>query len=565
MKVLIFYLISIFIISPIASAYSEPITAVDPVLESRTEPKGSPQVAPDGANSLETGHDDGSSSRKTDSSSSDHSSGSSDSVIFFKNDVYTNTLEYPKKSISDRDDNLRKVYIEIISNSDKKTTLNIREFIDENLSMLLPSLHGFVLSTPHDITLYKLGLLEELESNKSIKVDEQKNDIQFVSGGYSYNISKHKLYEISKLDNVLAYSRNKKAIFTWNNKLNNSNLSNYTELCRFLESDLMISDIRNHVGSISSSNESIEIKLNDQLIRLFKIKNNLINNNSVILEYNNITTHLMSKNSSNDTSYITHVYNINDIIAFDNVEIPPGSMFVYWYYVFPKSFGTFRTETVSFTNVNGLSGFYQKELNIENQPTFEVIPKASKSSIDISDVLGLEFSVVYLGGGPQSSSGNATVEFESDSDYSFVNERGDPVNPNCSKDFPKDVSVPIKRFIKFGHEGIISVPGIWINKRHYMFNKDITVDGWWERNKGIIGSVFIGLVALIVFALGLIIKDIYLCDEDCKRSWLIRLENSNKKKKIRIIIKNFCNKIMIYWRKIIVFFGYLKKLWSYRT
>lgn len=90
---------------------------------------------------------------------------------------------------------------------------------------------------------------------------------------------------------------------------------------------------------------------------------------------------------------------------------------------FQNPFGTFRTETISFSNVNGISGFYQKELNIENRPIFEVIPKASESSIDIHDVLGLEFSVVYLGGGPLSSSGNTTVEFESDSDYSFVNER----------------------------------------------------------------------------------------------------------------------------------------------
>jgi len=531
------------------------------VLESRPEPRGSPHGASNGATSLKTGNDDGSSSGKTDSSSSDHKSGSSDSVIFFKNDVYTNPLEYPKKSISDRDDNLRKVYIEIISNNDKKTTLNIREFIDENLSMLLPSLHGYVLSTPNDITLYKLGLLEELESNKSIKVDENQTNIQFVSGGHSCQFSKHNLYRISKLDNVLAYSKNKNAFFTWNNKLNDSNLSNYTGLCRFLESDLMISDIRNHAGSISFGNDSIEIKINDKLINLFKNKNNIINNDSIILEYNNIATHLMSKNaiinknSSSDTSYITYVYNINDIIAFDNVEIPPGSMFVYWYYVFPKSFGTFRTETISFSNVNGISGFYQKELNIENRPIFEVIPKASESSIDIHDVLGLEFSVVYLGGGPLSSSGNTTVEFESDSDYSFVNERGDPVNPNCTEDFPKDVSVPIKRFIKFEHKGTISLPGIWINKKYCISNKDITVDDWWERNKDITGSFFVGLVTFIVFALGMIIEVRYLREEDCKKSVRIRVDNSNMRKKIWIKTKKFFNDIMRYWRKIRDFFG----------
>lgn len=105
----------------------------------------------------------------------------------------------------------------------------------------------------------------------------------------------------------------------------------------------MISDIRNHAGSISFGNDSIEIKINDKLINLFKNKNNIINNDSIILEYNNIATHLMSKNaiinknSSSDTSYITYVYNINDIIIkFDNVEIPPGSMFVLLVLCFSK-------------------------------------------------------------------------------------------------------------------------------------------------------------------------------------------------------------------------------------
>jgi hypothetical protein len=543
MKILILFIILIIIIRPVYSQGNETIVPVSSEMEgiiSRMQgPPGVPLTYNEGSIN-DRGSPPargGTTNRGGSGDFSNHESQSSDSVIFFKNDIYINTLEYPKKSVSDSDDNLRKVFVEIISNSDKNTTLNIREFIDKNLSMLLPSLHGYVLSTPHDIALYKLGLLEELESNKSIKVDEQTNDIQFVSGGYRYNISKHKLYEINKLNDILAYSRNKNVIFIWSNKLNNSYLSNYTELYRFLESDLMISDIRNHAGLIKCSNDSIEIKINGRLIILFKSKNKIIDNNSIILEYNNITTHLMckyaiiNKNSSNDTSYITYVYNINDIIAFDNVEIPPGSMFVYWYYVFPKSFGTFRTETISFSIADGSRGFHQEKLDIENRPIFEVAPKALKSGMDINDILGLEFSVVHLGGGPQSSSGNIPVEFESNSDYSFVNENGYPVNPNCMKDFPKDVSVPINMFVKFKEKGIYSVPGIWINKRHYLSNKDITVDDRFERNKGLLGSLAIAFVALIVFVLGLIIRDLYLMEANYRKSWRMRLETYWKKTK----------------------------------
>jgi hypothetical protein len=548
--IFLLYLILILIICPITctsgeETYGEPHAVADPELEKNPEPSSSSNVPNSGAPSESKRRGDGSSPQNDKPSSSSESSGS---VNFFKNEVYKNSLEYPKKSISDRDDNIRKIYVEISSNGNENTTINVREFVDKNLSMMLPSLHGYVLSTPQDISLYKLGLLDELESNKSIKVEERNKTIYFSSAGYLYPIAKYKLYEINRLNDVLPYSRNKKPIFHWNKELRDANLSNYADLYSFLESDLMVNDMGNSSGLISCDNDYVTIKLNTYSINISKCNNKLIDNNSLLLEYNDITTHLRcnikSNNSSNETFCNISVYNINDIIAFDNVTIPPGSMFVYWYYIVPKCFGTFQTETILFSNMGGSRGFHQRELDIENQPQFEVTPKVSESRIYIDDTLGLEFSVVYLGGGPQSSSGNLPVEFESDSDYFFVNEEGNPINPNETVDFQKDVSIPIKRSIKFKHNGIITVPGIWINKRHHMSNKDIIVDNYFSRYSGIMGSIFIGLMAVIVFFLGLVIKDIILCDESCKMSWRIKLENSWIFKKI-IMISNKLHKLII--------------------
>lgn len=482
---------------------------------------------PDQSREQEINRDHGSDSSDSTSDSSNNIRSLKENVIFFKKDVYMKSLEYPKKAVSDRGDNLRKVYIEIISNNDRSVELDLREYVDRNLSLILPSLHGYVLTTPDEFSLYRSGILEDLESTANAKINESKNRVYFSSGIFrNYSIAKNNVYNINNLAKIKPYSRNYDLVLVWNKSLNGTSLSGQQNLSRFIESDLMINNNGTDSAQIFFFN-NIDIEYKNKTNVFISRSRNELYNNSIMLRYGDVIAYLRSneKYNSTDNSSSTYIYNVKDIIAFDNVIIPPGSLFVYWYYVIPRSYGTFKTNTVLFANTSGLKELSQKEFEIENQPRFNVTPKISELSVDINSILALEYNVEYLGGGPQSSSGNVSLVFDNNSNYNFVNKNGDTVNPNCEMDFKKDTSETINRFIKFRETGILSIPGIWINKKHYISSKEIVVDDW-RRFFGKYGSVFIGSMALIVFFLGLIIKDLLLCDENRRISWSVKIINS---------------------------------------
>ncbi len=342
----------------------------------------------------------------------------------------------------------------------------------------------------------------------------------------NYSINESNKYEVNNLPTTRPYSRNSDAILYWNNSLNNTCISNCSEFCCFLQSDLLINNSQNSSGIIYCDNDRIEIPINGNKVFLNKSRCKM-DDNSTILRYGDIITHLRydTINEKNNLS-TTCIYNINDIIAFDNVTIPPGSLFVYWYYVVPKSYGTFRTETVSFANIGGLKELSQNEMYIENQPVFKVTPKISASSAYVNETLILEYNIEYMGGGPQSSSGNVSISFDNEANYYFVDKDGHPNDPNDIMNFKRDASVPVNRFVRYKQKGVRSLPGIRINKKHYPFDGEITIDDYIGRYPAIFGSLLAGLIALLIFILTLIFKDIILCDESDKQKLRDSLKES---------------------------------------
>jgi hypothetical protein len=482
--------------------------------------------------------------------SSGHSSGSStsNSVFFFKDEVYIKPLEYPIKAVSDRSDNIRKVQMEIISNNEKDAELDIREYIDKNLSIILPSLHGYVLTTPDEFSLYKSGILEKLESNEDIEIREHNNRIYFDLGDYTnYSIGKSNIYEVNNLPTTLPYSGHSDAILYWNKSLNNSGLS-----C-LLQPYLLVNNLRNYSEAISCACDRINISTDDGMVFLNRSSSKM-DENSLILHHGDIIAHLKcnaSKEKGNSSPVC--VYDVMDMLTFDNVTIPSGSLFVYWYYVVPRSYGTFHTETVTFTKINGLKEFSQNELDIENQPVFRVEPKISKSCEYVNEILGLEYDIEYMGGGPQSSSGNISIAFDEDPNYILVNEKGKETTGNALMDFKMDTSESIKIYIKYKQKGEFSLPGIWINKRHYTFNRYVTIDDPLSRNPTLAGNIFAGIVALFLFILTLIFKDIILYDQRDKRKWKRRIEKFWTKQRLLLSILV----ILIIWIIGKYIYGYL--------
>jgi hypothetical protein len=545
MRLLILYLFLILIIIPTNSEddYEEPPARINSALEDGQEPTGIQNTIPSDDLARVSGQNGIYDSGKSDSFSSGHRSESSSSFYFFKNDVYIKPLEYPKRAVSDRSDNLRKVYVEIISNNQKNARLDIREYIDKNLCIIFPSSHGYVLTTPDEVSLYKSGTLEEIEM-----MEDDTNTIKD-DGDDRINIdectfARCNIYEFNNLTKIRPYARNADVILCWNESINNTCLLNNSNLSCFLESDMQINNSWNSSERIRCIGNGIEIPINNDTLFLNK-SNDFLDNNCVILRYRDIITHLKCDNDENNT---TRIYNINDLIAFDDVMIPPGSLFVYWYYIVPKSYGTFKTETITFTDIEGSKEFSQKDLVIENQPLFKVTPKVSESRVYANDILELEFDIEYLGGGPQSSSGNISVIFDNDASYYFVDENGDPTEANEILDFKKDVSVPVKKFIIYTQKGIRSLPGIWINKKHYTSVEDITVDDYVSRYPSIVGGLIAGAIAFIIFILTLIIKDIILCEEKDKKTRRDQILNTlhNWDPMIRLIIMSVLSILFIF-------------------
>jgi hypothetical protein len=218
------------------------------------------------------------------SKSSDQSGGSSssNSVVLFKDEFYIKPLEYPKKAVSDRSDNLRKIYVEIISNNEKNAELDIREYIDKNLSVFLPTLHGYVLTTPDEYSLYKSGILEELESKEDVQIRVYNHRVCFdLRDNINYSINESNKYEVNNLPSSLPYSRNADAILYWNESLNNTCVSNSSRLSCFLQSDLLINNSQNSSEKIYCEGDRIEMPINGIKVFLNKSRSMMDNNSTI--------------------------------------------------------------------------------------------------------------------------------------------------------------------------------------------------------------------------------------------------------------------------------------------
>ena len=377
------------------------------------------------------------------------------------------------------------------------------------------------------ISLYKLGVFERIESGSYNDISENKNNISFISNGYRFYIEKQNMPEVNNMSRVRPCSMNMYKIFDLDLDCNSNSIANCNiisnNLKRFLNEDLKITTDKEFDKLKMINNNYINITLNNSstIGRFHKPSNGFMNNNSIEFIFKGLTHHLRYINNSiNNNSKLNNIslYHVNDILTIENITIPPGSLFVYWYYVIPKSYGTLQTDTLMLSRINKSVTLHQKKLKIINMPSFKVNPRCSESRLYKNEILCLEYDVEYLGGGPEYVCPSISVDFDKESSYYYVYEengtRRETINDN--ETFSRGKSKSIKRFIKFEHEGIQSIPGIWINEKHYAGNIEVTVDNKWNRYPIISSGLLTITITLILYFITIIVDRIYLSNSNNK-------------------------------------------------
>ena len=480
----------------------------------------------DGSNSRGSSSSDSSGNTQTSSRSSggshSHESPSTATTINFN--IPGDPLEYRKFLADDENNGFRRVNVEIYSKSDKPVRLNVREFIDPDLCIALPSIHGYILSTINDISLYKLGILDSLESNESITSLYRNNYIIIKNfKGYNISINSSNMIEINAFEDFASQSYNiynNTDLFNWNS-CKNETLAQFSDFKDYLEA-LGVINASNLVYLNATNNTSIQLSDNESNIAIISKNNNYLDKNSVLLKYNSSIIHLKYLNIKEPVVYTSQMISLN------KVTIPPGSMFVFWYDIKLNGNSNFKTETVSDSIVPGVIKPAYVPLIIDNNPKFSVITRVSQSKLYLDEMLPIEFNLKYSGG--ESSSISIPVEFQTspDEDYEYVKIDGktdDVILENFT--LHKNNTMCINKYIKFKHQGVQLPPGIYVNGEYYPTDKDIIVDTRFSRDPLLFAQTMALLITLILF----ILSNVYLYKEDKKANlynwttnnkWLVR-------------------------------------------
>lgn len=418
-----------------------------------------------------------------------------------------------------RSGDLVKVSVEIYPKN--KLNISIREFIDQDVPVFLSSVHGYILTDMERIGFYKLGLLNDIECNKlDTCIDNEYGDnyIKFVSNHNTCRICTKSACEIDNYSKM-PYLDDGEALFDLST-IRDGNLTDYSCLSQFISDNInSINDTELNLSKIiCSADGNISIKINKNKIVNINKTNSYLDDGWVVLSYRN----------NDSTGLIVHhlklldnnkIFDPGNSIAIDNLDLPAGSILVFWYYMLPNSPGTYNTETI--TSIDSPKMIISSPLDVKivrDEPQFKVYRKFDQSRIFLQDELDIEYDVEYLGGSFPSVIKNIPVIFDtSPDDFNYT-----PYS-NLSFDgtFYEDKSTPIKKKIKFIKEGMLSPPGIWVNGRHFNFEENVEVDIPLTRYF----NLFSIILTVILFFIGIIIKDIFLHDSARKEAcieWSIR-------------------------------------------
>lgn len=485
-----------------------------------------------------TSESSGSESSSSESSSSrssggghSHESPSTPTTINFN--IPGDPLEYRKFLANDKGNDLRRVYVEIYSKSDKPVKLNVREFIDPNLCIVMPSIHGYILSTIDEISLYKLGILESLELQENISASDINNYILLKFKHYKISLNKSNIVEINAFEDFASESYNiynNLDLFAWNS-CKDKNLTLFPNFKDYLKNlGIICGSEAKYIKFVSNNNTSINITNNgSNIATLFKRSHCILDKNSILLKYNGSICHLKYSCENNPV-----VYN-SQMITINKVTIPPGSIFAFWYDLKLNKKGSYKTETISDSIIPGVIKPAYVPLIIDNNPKLSAIPRVSQSKLYVGDLLPIEFDLIYLDGG--SSSISIPIKYQiSENDYEYVQKNGDPdyvITENVTL-FLND-SRTLKKYIKFKHKGIQLPPGIYVNGGYFATEKEIVVDTRFSRDPLLYAQTLFLFLTLVLF----ILSNVFLYNEFQKK--MLR----DKIKIHKRIVKSFAIGVMV--------------------
>lgn len=426
------------------------------------------------------------------------------------------TIMPRQKSDSRQVGKIARITIEIYSRIDKDIKFNIREFIDENLSLLLPSIHGYRLANLDQISYYKLYLLDDLEFDRS-NLTQIRNYDYICFTNHNYNIRKDNLIGINyDPEDKIPYLLDDAPLFNWTN-MENGSLRDCL-LRNFIKDKLQIVDDESSISNLTINrigNNIIEIMHgNETVIEINRVNNKLMDNGYVTILYNNTLHHLKIKNDN--------VFDINNTLAVNNISLHPNEVFVFWYDIMPESPGIYCLETVaSVINPKRIVSSSVLIESMKDEPQFEVTREFGQFQVYKGKTLWFNYMIKYLGGGSKNGYINAKCALNKSDYYDITDikidgaayEFGDKYN--ITLPLKKDVDTSLRIETKFKEMGDVSPPRISIEGNYYPFNESITVtvDTPVRRDFNLI-SLFLTAIAFLFLFL---IKELYLDTNNASR------------------------------------------------
>jgi hypothetical protein len=415
------------------------------------------------------------------------------------------TIEPKNKNGYYPPDELAEVIVEITSISDQELELNMIEFIDNDLMVSFPTVHGYCLTDESSMIVYEMNILNCLECN-SVKSNLVGDQLAFEYHEIPIHIAKGSIKCLNKdfPNDCVALLSNQTALFNWS-EIQNGSLTDYSNLEYFIKNELDVCANQNLSINKTKNGSAIIISKGIHSLATFYDVRGFLDEGFVSVYVNGtFVTHLRKENGI--------IYNISNVLAFRNVKLKPGNVFVFWYNIKPHTIGYFDLKTIVMGNDPGQTISEITTAIADYMPNFKVSRAITQYQNFIYDDLDILFNVEYLGGGSEPDLENVTICFDNRSkEYIYVDIEGNTSkeilsNPKITKSFTKGVSIPINIKIKLNNTGIISPPGLKIFGTQWTFNETILVDKPTSRFFEAISLFLTGIAALFL----LTFKELYL-------------------------------------------------------
>lgn len=404
------------------------------------------------------------------------------------------------------------ISVEIKNNKNDRNAPDLKdiyiyEIIDNDLSLIDFSLYCDINSDLSKISDYKLDLFRyDIENPNIEKCEQNKNKCKYIQ-----------LYKKNdvKLENVPT------EIYI----LNLNNISDYPpflndddkKLLGFLKLNYGITWAENEAKGNNSINiTKKQILENGRNTSLDNIKNELDQHKTILEIYDGRTYELKVKNKNGTQE----LFDNNNIIKVHAEKVSPKEYILFKYYIMPKRYGIFNTETIIRTY--DTKYLYRPDmeypLNIEikdPKPDFEVRSSRNKHEAYTNDNIYVVYYITYLGGASEPIYNHASIKLDicGQSNFNYFDEHGRQMDASEMKSylsnytsFTKGYTREIPIIISYPKSGIYALPGIWINGIHYTFEDErTTVQTKFEKNKDLLS----GLVLVIIIFIASKLIDIW--------------------------------------------------------